>query len=92
MECSDSLRVQQKCWTLPFFKNIYKDGEPIGWEICPITEEEQTIAGTMRDLQFFGIRNTDIKYDGLKLINPEKGKKHGNIKSLRWVQERHLTN
>ena len=68
---------------------IYKDGEPIGWEMKPVTEEEQKIAAGVRNLQFFGFDETAIEYNGLKLIDGVKGKTMGNIKSLSWIQEQH---
>ena len=54
-----------------------------------MTEEEQLIAGSIRDLQFFGFGDTAIKYDGLKLIDEDKGKVMGNIKSLTFLQKKH---
>ena len=68
---------------------IKKDGKPVGWKLCPKTEEEQLLAGTIRDLQFFGFDDTKIVYDGLELINPDLGKTLGNIKSISWIQEKH---
>jgi len=69
---------------------IYNDqNQPIGWELKPITKEEKKIAGTIRDLQFFGFNDTAIKYNGLKLIEPSKGKTLGNIKSLSWIQKKY---
>lgn len=64
-----------------------KDKEPVGWKMCPKTQEEQEIAAIVRDLQFFGFNETKIVYDGLELIEPEKGKTIGNIKSLSWIQK-----
>jgi hypothetical protein len=71
--------------------HLIKDeqGNSIGWELKPTTDEEQKIAGTIRDLQFFGFNDTAIEYDGLKLIDESKGKTLGNIKSISWVQKRH---
>lgn len=61
--------------------------KPIGWKMSPKTQEEQEIAAVVRDLQFFGFDETQIVYDGLKLIDPKKGKTMGNIKSLTWIQK-----
>jgi len=66
-----------------------KQGKTIGWEFKPITEEEQSIAAKVRDLQFFGFDDTAIAYNGIKLIDPEKGKQLGNIKSISWLQKKH---
>ena len=67
---------------------IKKDGKVIGWEMKPTTPEEQLIAAKIRDLQFFGLGDTNVVYTGLKLINPEVGKQLNNIESISWVQEK----
>lgn len=64
-------------------------GSPIGWEMCPSTDEEHEIAGIIRDLQFFGVDSTYPAYNGLQLIEPEKGKVMGNIKRISWIQRKH---
>lgn len=71
--------------------NIINDekGHPIGWEMVPTTEEEQKIVATVRDLQFFGLEDTYPSYNGLELLDPEKGKVLGNIKRISWVQNKH---
>ncbi len=71
--------------------HLIKDeqGNTIGWEFKPITEEEQLIAAKVRDLQFWGYNETEIEYNGLKLIDPKKGKTLGNIESLSWLQRKH---
>lgn len=69
---------------------IEKEGEVVGWELRPVTPEEQKIAARIRDLSFFGIEETAIKYDGLKLIDKKVGKTIGNIKSLTWIQKRFI--
>ena len=66
-----------------------EQGESIGWKLSPITEEEQLIVGTIRDLQFFGLGDTAVKYNGLELIDPEQGKELGNIKCISWIQKKH---
>jgi hypothetical protein len=69
---------------------IYNDqNQPIGWELKPITKEEQEIAATVRNLQFFGFNDTNVEYNGLELIEPSKGKTLGNIKSLSWIQKKY---
>lgn len=57
---------------------------PVGWEMKPTTDEEHRIAATIRNLQFFGVEGSAIKYNGLELIEPDKGKTTGNIKRLSW--------
>jgi hypothetical protein len=71
--------------------HLIKDekGYSIGWEFRPITEEEQKTAGIIRDLQFFGFDDTAIAYNGITLIDQEKGKQLGNIKSVSWLQKQH---
>ena len=66
---------------------IRKEGKVIGWEMRPITKEEQSIAAVIRNLQFFGFNDTQIVYNGLKLIDNDKGKTLGNIKSLSWIKK-----
>jgi hypothetical protein len=66
-----------------------EQGKAIGWEMKPITEEEQLIAGTIRDLQFFGMDDTYPEYNGLKLIDQDKGKTIGNIQSISWKQKKY---
>lgn len=68
---------------------VKKDGKVIGWEMKPTTPKEQQIAANIRDLQFFGMGDTSMVYNGLKLINPEIGKEINNIESISWVQEKH---
>lgn len=69
---------------------IIKDGnKSIGWKLLPSTEEEHEIAVTIRNLQFFGFDGTEIVYKGIELINPEKGKVFGNMKSISWIQKEH---
>lgn len=71
--------------------NIIKNeqGKAIGWEITPTTPEEQEIACTIRDLQFFGFGDTYPEYNGLELIDPEKGKQFGNLKRISWLQKKY---
>ena len=64
-------------------------GQSIGWKLSPITEEEQEIVATIRDLQFFGFNETYPAYNGLELIDPYKGKTMGNIKSISWLQRKY---
>jgi hypothetical protein len=66
-----------------------EEGKSIGWKFSPITDEEQLLVGTIRDLQFFGLGDTSIKYNGLELIEPENGKEIGNIKSVSWIQKKY---
>lgn len=68
---------------------LNSNNEAIGWEMCPTTPEEQEIAGTIRNLQFFGLDETYPSYNGLELIDPEKGKTLGNIKRLSWVMRKY---
>ncbi len=66
-----------------------ENNNPIGWEMEPTTEEEREIVATIRDLQFFGFEDTSIKYNGLELIDPEKGKNFENLKSISWIQAKY---
>lgn len=65
------------------------EGKPIGWEMCPQTEEEHETVAIIRDLQFFGLDETYPSYNGLELINPDKGKCTGNIKRISWLMRKY---
>ena len=44
---------------------IYNENnKAIGWSIDAATEHEKTIVNIIRDLQFFGVDETAIIYDG----------------------------
>lgn len=58
------------------------DNKVIGWEMRPTTPEEQEIARAIRDMQFFGLDDTYPSYNGLELIDPNKGKTSSNIKKI----------
>jgi len=61
----------------------------IGWEMRPTTPEEQEIAGAIRDMQFFGFDENKPVYNGLELIDPDKGKVMGNVKRISWVMKKY---
>lgn len=66
-----------------------EDGkEPIGWEMRPQTQKDHEIIATIRDLQFFGLDNDVIKYNGIQLLDPKKGKVAGNIMNISWVKRK----
>ena len=65
------------------------EGKPIGWEMCPQTEEEHETVAIIRDLQFFGMDETYPSYNGLELIDPDKGKCTGNIKRISWLMRKY---
>lgn len=72
--------------------NLIRDDDNnkvIGWSLNPSNEEEQEIVGIIRDLQFFGFDDTQMVYDGLKLIDNKLGKSMGNIKSISWIQKKY---
>lgn len=66
-----------------------EEGNPIGWEMRPITKEEHALIAEIRDLQFFGFEDSRIEYDGISFIDPSKGKVLGNIASLSWKQKKY---
>ena len=68
---------------------LNSDNKVIGWEMRPTTPEEQEIAGTIRDMQFFGFDDTYPGYNGLELIDPERGKVSDNIKRLSWIMKKY---
>lgn len=65
------------------------EGKPIGWEMCPQTEKEHETVAIIRDLQFFGLEETYPSYNGLELIDPDKGKCTGNIKRISWLMRKY---
>lgn len=69
-----------------------KEGIVVGWELRPTTPEEQELAGRIRNLEFFGFEDTAVDYCGLELIDDNKGKEIGNIKSLKWIQKGQVHN
>lgn len=68
---------------------LNEKGNPIGWDIIPETTEDDNTIATMRDLQFFGIDDTSIRYDGMVLLDDEVGKELGNIEKLCFKQKKH---
>lgn len=69
---------------------IYKNNKPVGWEMRPVTPEEQKIAAIIRNLQYFGLEDEVIRYNGLELIESSLGKKSNNIKRISWLKQKHL--
>ena len=65
------------------------EGKPIGWEMCPETDEEHEIVATIRNLEFFGMYETCPSYNGMELIDPDKGKCVGNIKKISWLMRKY---
>ena len=43
----------------------------------------------MKLLQFFGLDETYPSYNGLELIDPDKGKCAGNIKRISWLMRKY---
>ena len=94
---SDMKRFNFKIIELPEEKPIScmvhiitnSEGKPIGWEMCPQTEEEHETVAIIRELQFFGLDETYPSYNGLELIDPDKGKCTGNIKRISWLMRKY---
>lgn len=60
-----------------------ENGKAIGWEFKPTTPEECEIAGTIRDLQFFGLKETAIEYKGISFHDNSIGKSEvSNLKTV----------
>ena len=68
--------------------NIKKDanGQPIGWDITADKNkpEEINTINTMRNLQFFGLDDTAIKYNGRT-----EGNDTTYAGTLHWIQKKH---
>lgn len=58
--------------------------QPIGWTIEGETEKEKKKVNIIRDLQFWGIDDTVIKYNGRETIDNEEN----NAGRLSWKQKR----
>ena len=47
-------------------KYLKHNNRIVGWRMVAETEEEKRQLGTIRDLHFFGLDDTAMKYDGIK--------------------------
>jgi hypothetical protein len=63
-------------------------GRAVGYDMIPETSEDKEILGTVRDMIFFGIDETSIKYDGIELIGDGK-KAVENLSKLKFIQKKH---
>lgn len=57
-------------------------GQPIGWSMQGEDKQEISKLGLIRDLQFFGLGDTVIRYNGRR----ESDDANGNPGILSWVQ------
>ena len=64
-------------------KIIRKEGVAIGWSMKADTEEATNIVNIIRNLQFFGLNETVIVYDG-RVGGTEK-----SAGKLYWLQREH---
>lgn len=64
-----------------------ENGQPIGWSMQGENKEEISKLAIIRDLQFFGFDETNIKYNGRK----ESDDKNGNPGILSWKQKKHCS-
>ena len=60
-----------------------KDNKAIGWTIDAETNEEKYIVNAIRNLQFFGLDDTAIVYNGREGGNEEYAGK------LKWCQKKY---
>lgn len=60
-----------------------EDKQPIGWDITGETEEEKRIVNTIRNLQFFGLDDTVINYNG------RTGGDERHAGTLHWTQKKY---
>jgi hypothetical protein len=63
---------------------IKVDGKPVGWTITAEKLEDNNTLNSMRDLQFWGLDDTAIKYAG-RIDESDSD----NVKTLRWIQVKH---
>jgi hypothetical protein len=63
---------------------IYNENnKAIGWSIDASTEDEKSIVNTIRNLQFFGLDDTVIRYNG------REGGDEKYAGKLKWCQKKH---
>jgi len=68
--------------------NLIKvDNKTIGWDLIPDTKEDKLILGSIRHLQFYGLDDEVIKYNG---INTESIPNEGEyVTKIMYRQEKH---
>ena len=67
-----------------------KDGQSVGWHIVADSLEDQKILGTMRNLQFWGLGDTVIRYDGIETSQVEiDGKTVDVVDRMKYIQLKH---
>ena len=67
-----------------------KNGQSVGWDIVADSLEDQKILGTMRDLQFWGLGDTVIRYDGMESSQVEiDGRTVNVVNRMSYIQLKH---
>lgn len=64
-------------------------GRAIGYDFIPETSEEKIGLGTVRDLLFFGFKETVIKYNGI-VLGGDGSKTPENLERLKFLQKKHV--
>ena len=62
-----------------------KDNNPIGWSLTAPNKEEMSKLIDIRNLQFFGFDDTNIKYNG----RSGGDDKNFDVGTLSWKQKKH---
>lgn len=66
---------------------IKVDGKPVGYTIEGETSEEKAIVNAIRDLNFWGINETKIVYNGRSESPDMQGVNDAG--KLHWIQKQH---
>ena len=48
---------------------IKENGVTVGWDLVPENTDDNLKLGTIRNMQFFGMDDTEVKYDGMESEN-----------------------
>lgn len=52
---------------------VKHEGKTVGWTIIAETTEDKLKLGTMRNMEFFGMDDNVVQYDGVSSENDEAG-------------------
>lgn len=61
------------------------DGKTAGWKLVAENEEDRLRLGSIRNMQFFGMNDTAIKYAGVKSWSENED----YAQELAWIQKKY---
>jgi hypothetical protein len=64
-------------------KLIRKDGKVVGWTLIAENEQDRLVMGSIRNMQFFGMNDTAIKYAGVTTWSEDER----YAQQMAWVQK-----